>query len=203
MATALRNRAAACSFLVAAVVPTCELGPRKGICFSCPRTTLPVRAWPRGSVLARSPAATRFPVESREFPALQRLSVIFSDALAGMTIPCEIKCGRYSYGEVASCVFSCWWRPWLRPDTGPRRESPTAEAQKLLDTGRLDEALKVLDTLAQQQPEPAGVERMRGMAFYEQGQIQSSATAFEHALAQDPGGPRSHADGRCRAFSHR
>ena len=64
--------------------------------------------------------------------------------------------------------------------------SPTAEAQKLLDTGRLDEALKVLETLAQQQPEPAGVERLRGMAFYEQGQIQSSATAFEHALAQDP-----------------
>jgi tetratricopeptide (TPR) repeat protein len=69
----------------------------------------------------------------------------------------------------------------------PPLSSPTAEAQKLLDTGRLDEALKVLDTLAQQQPEPAGVERLRGMAFYEQGQIQSSATAFEHALAQDPG----------------
>jgi predicted Zn-dependent protease len=69
----------------------------------------------------------------------------------------------------------------------PPMSSPTAEAQKLLDTGRLDDALKVLDTLAQQQPEPAGVERLRGMAFYEQGQIQSSATAFEHALAQDPG----------------
>ena len=31
------------------------------------------------------------------------------------------------------------------------------------------------------------MERLRGMVFYEQGQIQSSATAFEHALAQDPG----------------
>jgi predicted Zn-dependent protease len=69
----------------------------------------------------------------------------------------------------------------------PPMSSPTAEAQKLLDTGRLDEALKILDTLAQQQPEPAGVERLRGMAFYELGQIQSSATAFEHAVAQDPG----------------
>ena len=65
--------------------------------------------------------------------------------------------------------------------------APTAEAQKLLDTGRLDEALKILDTLALQQPEPAGVERLRGMALYEQGQIQTSATAFEHAVAQDPG----------------
>jgi tetratricopeptide (TPR) repeat protein len=68
----------------------------------------------------------------------------------------------------------------------PPVSSPTAEAQKLLDSGRLDEALKILDALAQQQPEPAGVERLRGMAFYEQGEIRSSATAFEHALAQDP-----------------
>src|ERR1700723_2238315 len=64
--------------------------------------------------------------------------------------------------------------------------SPTAEAQKLLDTGRLEEALKALDTLAQQQPEPSGVERLRGMAYYEQGKIPSSVTAFEHAVAQDP-----------------
>jgi predicted Zn-dependent protease len=63
---------------------------------------------------------------------------------------------------------------------------PTAEAQKLLDAGRLDEALKALDSLAQQQPEPAGVERMRGLAYYEQGHMQSSGAAFERALAQDP-----------------
>src|SRR5580698_3941372 len=64
--------------------------------------------------------------------------------------------------------------------------SSTAEAQKLLDTGRLEEALKALDTLAQQQPEPPGVERLRGIAYYEQGKIPSSVTAFEHAVAQDP-----------------
>jgi tetratricopeptide (TPR) repeat protein len=64
--------------------------------------------------------------------------------------------------------------------------SPTAQAQKLLDAGRLDESLKALDALALQQPEPAGVERLRGMAYYEQGQIQSSAVAFERALTQDP-----------------
>ena len=64
--------------------------------------------------------------------------------------------------------------------------SPTAEAQKLLDTGRLDEALKALDALAQQKPEPAGVERLRGMAFYERGQIEPSVNAFQQALTQDP-----------------
>jgi tetratricopeptide (TPR) repeat protein len=74
-----------------------------------------------------------------------------------------------------------------QPQAGNPATSPsTAEAQKLLDAGRLDEALKVLDALALQQPEPAGVERLRGMAYYQQGKIQSSATAFEHALGQDP-----------------
>jgi tetratricopeptide (TPR) repeat protein len=62
----------------------------------------------------------------------------------------------------------------------------TEEAQKLLNAGHLDEALKALDTLALQQPEPAGVERLRGMAFYEQGKIDLAATAFERALAEDP-----------------
>jgi tetratricopeptide (TPR) repeat protein len=64
--------------------------------------------------------------------------------------------------------------------------SAPAEAQKLLDTGRLEETLKLLDPLAKQQPEPSGVERLRGMAFYEQGNIPSAAAAFERALVQDP-----------------
>src|ERR1700733_1815000 len=64
---------------------------------------------------------------------------------------------------------------------------PTAEAQKLLEAGRLDEALKALDALAQQQPEPAGVERLRGTAFYEKGQIEQANAAFARAIAQDPG----------------
>src|ERR1700688_2135630 len=68
----------------------------------------------------------------------------------------------------------------------PPPTPPIAEAQKLLDAGHLEEALKTLDTLAQQQPEPANVERLRGMAFYEQGKIQLAATAFERAVAQDP-----------------
>src|SRR5579859_7647131 len=63
---------------------------------------------------------------------------------------------------------------------------PTTEAQKLLDAGHLEQALKALDALAQQQPEPAGVERLRGMALYEQGKIQLAAASFERAIAQDP-----------------
>ncbi len=67
----------------------------------------------------------------------------------------------------------------------PLRPQTTADAQKLLDAGRLDDALHALDALAQQQPEPAGVERLRGIAYYEQGNMQSSSTALERALTQD------------------
>jgi len=69
------------------------------------------------------------------------------------------------------------------PSTPP---PATAEAQRLLDAGHLEQALKALDSLAQQQPEPAGVERLRGMAFYEQGKIELAAASFERAIAQDP-----------------
>jgi tetratricopeptide (TPR) repeat protein len=81
---------------------------------------------------------------------------------------------------------TAWPPPAFSQAGNPAGSSPAAEAQRLLDAGRLEEALKALDALALQQPEPAGVERMRGMAYYEQGQIQSSAAAFERALAQDP-----------------
>jgi tetratricopeptide (TPR) repeat protein len=68
----------------------------------------------------------------------------------------------------------------------PPTTPTTEEAQKLLNAGHLEEALKALDALALQQPEPAGVERLRGMAFYEQGKIQLAAATFERAIAQDP-----------------
>lgn len=68
----------------------------------------------------------------------------------------------------------------------PPNASLTAEAQSLLEHGRVDEALKALNRLAQMQPEPAGVERLLGMGYYEQGQIQQALQAFERALVQDP-----------------
>jgi tetratricopeptide (TPR) repeat protein len=78
------------------------------------------------------------------------------------------------------------WSQASSQAANPPGSSPTAEAQKLLDTGRLEEALKALDALSLQSPELAGVERLRGMAYYEQGQMQLSAAAFDKAVAQDP-----------------
>ena len=68
----------------------------------------------------------------------------------------------------------------------PITDVRTGEAQKLLDHGQFDEALKLLNTLAAQGREPAGTERLRGMAFYNKGQMESAAQAFAKAAAQDP-----------------
>jgi tetratricopeptide (TPR) repeat protein len=87
---------------------------------------------------------------------------------------------------VAGLTPRLQWSQASSQAANPPDKSPTAEAQKLLDAGRFEEALKALDALSLQSPEPAGVERLRGMAYYEQGQMQSSTAAFEKALAQDP-----------------
>lgn len=59
-------------------------------------------------------------------------------------------------------------------------------AERLVQNGQLPDAVKELDTLARQQPEPAGVERLRGTALYMQGDMQAADAAFARALQQDP-----------------
>lgn len=63
---------------------------------------------------------------------------------------------------------------------------PLREAKSLVDTGQLDQALQKLDTLAREQPEPPGVEYLRGMVFYEQGKMTEASVAFAKAVTQDP-----------------
>jgi tetratricopeptide (TPR) repeat protein len=46
--------------------------------------------------------------------------------------------------------------------------------------------MQKLDALAAEQPEPAGVEYLRGMVFYQQGKMSEAAVAFAKAIAQDP-----------------
>jgi predicted Zn-dependent protease len=65
--------------------------------------------------------------------------------------------------------------------------SPTvAELSAMIDRGRIAEALKQLDALAAQQPAPAGVNRLRGVALYSQDKFGEADAAFADALKQDP-----------------
>jgi predicted Zn-dependent protease len=63
--------------------------------------------------------------------------------------------------------------------------SSTEEAQRLISRGHLSQAETMLDSLANQQPEPVGVERMRGMIHYQRNEFAAANSAFEKAIAQD------------------
>jgi tetratricopeptide (TPR) repeat protein len=65
-------------------------------------------------------------------------------------------------------------------------QTPLAIAQDLAARGRLGKAMAQLDELAKQTPEPPGVERLRGIIFYEREELQEAATAFAKAMEQDP-----------------
>lgn len=58
-------------------------------------------------------------------------------------------------------------------------------AQELAGKGRLDAAMAQLDQLAAQAPEPAGVERLRGLIFYQREQFPQAIEAFTKAADQD------------------
>jgi predicted Zn-dependent protease len=64
--------------------------------------------------------------------------------------------------------------------------NPIEEAQRLISRGQLSEAETQLDSLANQQPQPAGVERMRGMIHYQRNEFAAADAAFEKAIVQDP-----------------
>lgn len=65
-------------------------------------------------------------------------------------------------------------------------EPTFASAKELAGKGRLDQAMAQLDQLAAQTPEPAGVERLRGIIFYQRDQFPEAIAAFTKAEAQDP-----------------
>src|SRR3569833_339335 len=58
-------------------------------------------------------------------------------------------------------------------------------AKQLAAKGRLAEAMAQLDNLAAQVPEQAGVERLRGMIFYQREELPQAAAAFAKAVEQD------------------
>ena len=71
--------------------------------------------------------------------------------------------------------------------SGDQAPAPTFQtAQDLAGRGRLDQALAMLNQLAAQSPEPAGVERLRGIIFYQREQFGQAIQAFTKAAAQDP-----------------
>lgn len=69
------------------------------------------------------------------------------------------------------------------PSATPAQSFETA--QELAGKGKLDAALNELNQLALESPEPAGVERLRGLIFYQKEQFSPAIDAFTKAAAQD------------------
>jgi tetratricopeptide (TPR) repeat protein len=61
------------------------------------------------------------------------------------------------------------------------------DARALAGKGRLDQAMNILNQLATETPEPAGVERLRGIIFYQKNEFPQAGAAFAKAVAQDAG----------------
>jgi tetratricopeptide (TPR) repeat protein len=61
-----------------------------------------------------------------------------------------------------------------------------AHARQLFVQGKLEESLAELDVLANQNPEPQGVEHLRGFIYYQQNKFSEADAAFAKALVQDP-----------------
>ena len=73
------------------------------------------------------------------------------------------------------------------PTTAVAPGQANTAVEKLIQEGRTAEALRALEPLTAQKPEPAGVEKLRGMALYQQNKLEDAAAAFSSAVAQDPG----------------
>jgi len=71
------------------------------------------------------------------------------------------------------------------PSTENANPVTFASAQELAGKGHLDAAMSQLDQLALQNPEPAGVERLRGMIFYQREQFPQAIEAFSKAANQN------------------
>jgi tetratricopeptide (TPR) repeat protein len=78
------------------------------------------------------------------------------------------------------------------PDAPTTRATHTGSSpnliqlRQMIDRGHAADALKELDPLSAQQPPPAGVNRLRGLALYSQNQFVEADAAFASALKQDP-----------------
>ena len=61
-----------------------------------------------------------------------------------------------------------------------------ADVRSLMAQGKPDDARRELEALASEQPEPAGVERLRGILEYENNRMADAEASFARALIQEP-----------------
>ncbi len=68
----------------------------------------------------------------------------------------------------------------------PDAASTVEEVRRLIQTGRIDQALRELDAALLKTPSQPGLQRLRGNAFYAAGRLKEADAAFALALSVDP-----------------
>jgi len=64
--------------------------------------------------------------------------------------------------------------------------APFADAQRLLELGKFDEAIAQLEAMQSQTPPPKGLTRELGMAYYKKGDYTNAILNFQKALKENP-----------------
>jgi tetratricopeptide (TPR) repeat protein len=115
---------------------------------------------------------------------LSKLALFFSIvAVAVLSLP--VLCAQ-SPGQPAP-VSQLPDGPTKTAGATPAGSSPNlTQVRVMIDRGRSADALKELGPLSAQQPAPAGVNRLRGLALYSLNQFVDADAAFASALKQDP-----------------
>lgn len=92
-------------------------------------------------------------------------------------------------------LCSTLWQVHAQPTTSTTGSVATStqttppsleQAQQLYAQGKLEQSLSEANALAVQSPEPDGVERLRGLIYYQQNKFIDADAAFAKALVQNP-----------------
>ena len=97
----------------------------------------------------------------------------------------KFRLGLYALCNIVAGVICC--AGTFVPAGIAQTINPVSEAEELVKQGRLDKALEILNPLSSANPEPKGMEYLRGLALYEKGNLEDATVAFAKAVTQDPG----------------
>lgn len=97
-------------------------------------------------------------------------------------------CGLFSLSLCVAAFPAMAQRsaPPAGPSQSASAEMVIPQLRQEIDRGRIAAAIKQLNALKQRQPVPAGVDRLLGLAYYQQGKFAEADAAFASALEDDP-----------------
>jgi tetratricopeptide (TPR) repeat protein len=94
--------------------------------------------------------------------------------------------GFEKVGVTALCFIVVGAGKAQNPPAADSKEDELARAETLIDEGKLDQAIALLNTLAEKDPRPVGVEAKLGKAYYSKRDYPKAITHLRLALKEKP-----------------